>query len=124
MATVVVMDDDPVVLNVIERTLNMDGHEVLAFPDAQPVLDEVDFQNIDLIVTDLSMPTPGEVVIRTLRHRGITVPILVLSGYLDDQKKDYLLGLGAQGVMFKPFSLKALLAQVRDLLVQKHTESI
>jgi DNA-binding response OmpR family regulator len=119
MATIVVMDDDPVVRNVVERTLNIDGHDVLAFPDAQPVLDGVDFQNIDLIVTDLSMPTPGEVAIRTLRHRGITVPILVLSGYLDDQKKDYLLKLGAQGVMTKPFLLKALLAQVRVLLAQK-----
>lgn len=122
MATILVMDDDPFVRDVIARMLKMEGHRVLIFPDARPALEEVNFDETDLIITDLTMATPGETAIRALRHRGVDVPILVLSGYIDSQKAEYLFALGAQRVMAKPFLLKALMAQVQELLNEKAPE--
>ena len=60
MAKIVVMDDEASVRGVLQRALQMDGHEVLAFEDATLALAEVDFNEIGLVITDLVMPTPGD----------------------------------------------------------------
>ena len=60
MAKIVVMDDEASVRGVLQRALQMDRHEVLAFEDATLALEEVDFNEIDLVITDLVMPTPGD----------------------------------------------------------------
>ncbi len=109
MATVLVMDDDQIVRTLIVRILKLRGHTAIEFPDAGPALRTVDFDTIDLIITDLSMPTPGEEAIRVLRQRGIQVPILVISGQLQHEKASYLLCLGAQATLEKPFQVQNLL---------------
>ena len=60
MAKIVVMDDEASVRGVLQRALQMDRHEVRAFEDATLALEEVDFNEIDLVITDLVMPTPGD----------------------------------------------------------------
>ncbi|MBB31084.1 MAG: hypothetical protein CME25_19515 [Gemmatimonadetes bacterium] len=60
MAKILVMDDEASVGGVLQRALQMDRHEVLAFEDATLALEEVDFNEIDLVITDLVMPTPGD----------------------------------------------------------------
>ena len=116
MARIVVLDDDEIVRNVVVRTLELDRHTVQAFPDARPALEQVDFDQVDLVITDLSMPTPGEIAIRTLRSRGIQIPILVMSGHVEEDKARYLISLGAQQIINKPFSLKNLLNVVQTLI--------
>ena len=95
MATVVVMDDDDFVRAFVCRLLGVFGHRVLDFPDAAPALAEVDFNQVDLVITDLQMPTSSEVAIRTIRERGFAVPIVVMSGYIEPAEVDNLIKLGA-----------------------------
>ena len=106
MATVVVLDDDDFVRRFVCRLLQMFGHHVLPFPDAKPALNEVDFSEVDLVITDLQMPTSGEVLIKTIRERGFDVPIVVMSGHVDPEKVDYYIGLGAQSILLKPFTIE------------------
>jgi DNA-binding NtrC family response regulator len=106
MATVVVLDDDDFVRRFVCRLLQIFGHQVLSYPDAKPALNEVDFSTVDLVITDLLMPTPGEVLIKTVRERGFDVPIVVMSGHVEPEKVDYYIGLGAQSILFKPFSIE------------------
>ena len=112
MATVLVMEDDDIIRGLIVRVLEMTGHRPLAYADAGPALAEVDFDEVDLIVTDLSMPTHGEEAIRRIRSRGVCAPILVVSGQLSPSKSDYLGALGAQETLEKPFSLRDLITLV------------
>jgi DNA-binding response OmpR family regulator len=116
MPTVIVMEDDDVVRGLIVQVLQMDGYEVQAFPDAGPALESADFSRADLVITDLAMPTSGEEAIRRLRKRGIQVPILVVSGHIDEDKAGYLKQLGAQEVVRKPFKLLEFLEAVRSLI--------
>ena len=49
-------------------------------------------KGVDLIITDLSMPTNGEVVVQTLHRKGIETPLIVLTGYVTEEKAQYLVG--------------------------------
>ncbi len=69
MAKIVVMDDENTIRVAITRVLERDGHEVLAFEDAAPALEEVNWEEIDLVVSDLVMPTPGDQFILILQSR-------------------------------------------------------
>lgn len=115
MATVVVIDDDRTVRLAMARMLEFSGFHVLDFEDARPALDEVDFSKADLIVTDLQMPTPGDELLRVLRQRGIKVPVVVVSGILDDEAERMLKELGADRTMSKPFLMSELVEVAREL---------
>jgi DNA-binding response OmpR family regulator len=116
MAKIVVMDDEASVRGVLQRALQMDGHEVQAFEDATPALEEVDFTEIDLVITDLVMPTPGDQFILILDQEDIEVPIMVLSAHLTDARTEYLRELGVKWILGKPFEVAELLEAVKKIL--------
>ncbi len=116
MAKIVVMDDEATVRTIIERILKREGHEVLAFEDAKPALEQVNFEEIDLVVTDLVMPTPGDQFILILQEDDIEVPIIVLSAHLNDARVEYLRELGVEQILEKPFDVAQLLEAVNGML--------
>ena len=113
MPKVMVVDDEDAVRMIVARMLQNEGYEVIDFPDAALALDEADLAAIELILTDLSMPTPGEQFIHEVRKRGAKTPIVVMSGHLTKEKRQILEELGAQAVLQKPFELSALLQTVQ-----------
>ena len=115
MSRVMVVDDDELVRKVVTKVLQREGHEVVDFPDAAPALEEADLDAIELILTDLNMPTPGEKLIQEVRKKNAKTPIVVMSGNLTEERLKLLEELGA-GVLAKPFDLPALLQ-----IVQAHT---
>ena len=116
MARVVVLDDDAAVRNVIERLMKLEGHEVQAFEDAAPALDEVDFTQVDLIITDLVMPMPGDQLILILQQEGIEVPAIVISANFTESRTEYLKELGVEHTLEKPFEVAKLLQLVREII--------
>ena len=116
MARVLLIEDEAIVRQVIEDALERNGYEVLSCPDAEPALKTLDFARIDLIVTDLSMPTRGEELIYTLRSSGINLPIIILSGLVREQDYIPLQSLGANRILPKPFEVKLFLQTIRELL--------
>ena len=116
MAKILVMDDEASVRNVIQIALKREGHEVIAYEDAAPALEEVNFDEIDLVITDLVMPTPGDQFVLILQQEDIEVPIIVLSAHLTDARVEYLRELGVTRIIPKPFEIKELLATVNGML--------
>ena len=116
MAKIVVMDDEASVRNVLEIALKRAGHEVITYEDAAPALAEVNWDEIDLVLTDLVMPTPGDQFVLILQQEDVDVPVMVLSAHLTDARVEYLRELGVTRIMEKPFEIKALLESVREML--------
>ena len=116
MAELLVLEDNRVGRHLLTALLEREGHRVRAYPDAAPALAEVDFDEIDLMITDLHMPLPGDQAIEILRARHVTTPIILLSGSLDGHEDERLLSLGADWVLAKPFDLDVLLEAVNELL--------
>ena len=116
MARILVVDDESSVRQVLTTCFRRAGHECGSLPDALPLVEGDDLHGADLIVLDLAMPTPGETAIRALRRRGCDLPIVVLSGVMDEKSVDEVMALGATRVLEKPVRLMHLLALV-DLLL-------
>ena len=118
MAKIVVMDDEDTIRMAITRVLERDGHEVQAFEDAAPALEQVDWDDIDLVVSDLVMPTPGDQFVLILQQEGVEVPVIILSANLNEERIQYLEELGVEMTMPKPFEFAQLLEAVNGVLAK------
>ena len=116
LATVLIIEDEAVVRQSIVDVLEHSGYDVLSYSDAEPALEDADFDAVDLVITDLAMPTRGEEAIYTLRSSGVQVPIVILSGMVKDRDDIPLQTIGADRILAKPFDIKILLDTVRELL--------
>jgi DNA-binding response OmpR family regulator len=117
MSHILVVEDDPRIVEFLERGLTSNGHLVTVATDGRRALDEGMRDDLDLIILDLGLPeVDGLSVLRTLRGQGVTTPVLVLTarGSVDDT----IVGLdaGADDYLSKPFRFDELLARVRARL--------
>ena len=116
MRLLVIEDEAPMRTALVE-TLAAEGYRVRAATDGPSGLELACTETFDLILLDVMMPgLDGFAVCRALRHRGRTLPVLMLTakGQIDDRVEG--LDSGADDYLLKPFSLKELLARVRALL--------
>jgi DNA-binding response OmpR family regulator len=111
--TVLVVDDEPKIVQIARDYLENAGFSVLAANSGEAALASVRNQTVDLIVLDLGLPDiDGLDVCRKVR-RNSNVPIVMLTAR--DEEVDKLVGLelGADDYVTKPFSPKELVARVR-----------
>ena len=116
MARVLVVEDDPAILETVAFNLEREGHEVVTAADGVAGLQLSREVEPDLIVLDLMLPRmSGLDVCRVVREER-PVPILVLTARDAESDKIAGLGLGADDYITKPFSMQELLARVAAML--------
>jgi len=116
MPTILVVDDEPKIVQLARDYLEHAGFSVVTAGDGASALHAVRARNPDLVVLDLGLPVvDGLEVMRSIRAAGST-PIVVLTAR--DTELDKLLGLelGADDYVTKPFSPRELVARVRAVL--------
>ncbi|HLY67257.1 MAG TPA: response regulator transcription factor [Chloroflexota bacterium] len=110
---ILVVDDDPDIVDIISYSLRKDGHQVIAGHDGQEALDLARKYHPDLAILDVMMPRQnGFEVCRRLRQEG-SIPVILLTAKGEEADKVWGLDLGADDYITKPFSHKELLARVR-----------
>lgn len=120
-ATVLVVDDDPTVREVVRRYLVRDGLRVLEAADGADALVLAAREHPDLIVLDLMLPgIDGLDVCRHLR-RTSTVPILMLTALGEESDRVVGLEYGADDYVVKPFSPRELSLRVGRILERAHS---
>lgn len=118
--TVLIVDDDPDIRNLVAASLEVEGFTAVAMSDGRSVLERFDAISPDLVVLDVLMPgMSGTELCRELRQRS-DVPILFLSGRGEDIDRIIGLELGADDYMSKPFNPRELVARVRAILRRTH----
>ncbi|QFG67990.1 response regulator transcription factor [Ornithinimicrobium pratense] len=115
---VLLAEDDPTISEPLERALRREGYEVTVAADGRAALSEASGEGAyDLLVLDLGLPLlDGVEVCRTLRERGSTLPVLMLTARTEEVDTVVGLDAGADDYVTKPFRLGELLARVRALL--------
>jgi two-component system, OmpR family, KDP operon response regulator KdpE len=122
---VLVIDDEPPIRKLLRMGLTTQGYEVLEASNGKMSL-ELLKREPDLIILDLGLPDiHGHELLRMIRARAESVPIVVLSSRGDEAGKVQALDLGADDYVTKPFGLDELLARIRAALrhqLQVHGE--
>ncbi len=114
---ILVVEDDLSILTGVSMNLKYEGYEVLQAQDGRTGLQKAIDETPDIIILDLMLPQlNGFEVLKELRTRGVTIPVLVLSAKGMESDKIGGLNLGADDYVVKPFSLQELLARVRAVL--------
>src|SRR5437868_6237203 len=114
--TILAADDDPQLLRLITRNLQLEGYEAMAASDGQQALESIEAHMPDLVLLDVMMPRlDGFAVCERVREFS-AVPIIIVTARGQDQDKIRGLDLGADDYLTKPFSVDELLARVRAVL--------
>ena len=118
-----VVEDDPAIVRLLRRNLELDGLEVIVSPDGAAALDQFEDETPDLVVLDIGIPKlSGLEVCRHLRnHSNVPVIIVTSSGADDDVVRG--LDAGADDYLCKPFNGRVLRARVQALLRRKFPRS-
>ncbi len=122
MSTVLLVDDDPGVLDVVAFTLRREGFEVDEETDGARALEAARTRNYDIVILDVMLPQlSGTEVCQALRAES-DVPIVMLTAR--DAERDRVLGLelGADDYVTKPFSSAELLSRVRAILRRRELD--
>jgi DNA-binding response OmpR family regulator len=116
MATVLVVDDEPIVREVVARYLMREGHRTLEAGDGTSARAEIERSGPDLVVLDVMLPgTDGLELCRWIRARS-ELPVIMLTARGEEADRIVGLELGADDYVTKPFSPRELAARVRSVL--------
>jgi DNA-binding response OmpR family regulator len=116
MATILVVDDDPIVRDVVVRYLERDGHRTLVAEDGDRADELLREEQLDLVVLDVMLPgQDGLALSRSIRARS-SLPVILLTARGEEVDRIVGLELGADDYVTKPFSPRELAARVRALL--------
>ena len=114
---ILVVDDEPPIRRLLRMNLAAHGFEVIEAASGRQAYSQIEVAKPDLVLLDLGLPDiPGQDIIATLRERGSTIPIVVLSSRVDETGKVEALDLGADDYLTKPFGVDELLARIRTAL--------
>jgi DNA-binding response OmpR family regulator len=123
MATVLVVDDEPIVREVVVRYLERDGHNAVEAVDADSARLALEQHAPSLVVLDLMLPgADGLELCREIRSRS-DLPVIMLTARADESDRIVGLELGADDYVTKPFSPRELTARVRTVLRRTSTPS-
>ena len=115
--TVLVVEDEQDILDLIEYTLKKDGYDVICCLNTSNVEAILDEEDISLILMDRNLPgTEGSVFIQNLRTKGYSNPVIYLSA--KDKDEDIVMGFdrGGDDYITKPFNLNILKARVKAVI--------
>jgi two-component system, OmpR family, KDP operon response regulator KdpE len=113
---ILVVDDEPPIRKLLRMGLTSQGYEVLDAPNGKTALDLLT-KEPDLVILDLGLPdVDGLELLRRIRHRAESLPIVVLSSRGDEAGKVAALDLGADDYVTKPFGMDELFARMRAAL--------
>nr|HAQ92510.1 DNA-binding response regulator [Afipia sp.] len=122
---ILVIDDEPPIRKLLRMGLSTQGYDILDAPNGKTALELLD-NKPDLVILDLGLPDiQGHDLLRMIRARNESVPIVVLSSRGDEAGKVQALDLGADDYVTKPFGMDELLARIRAALrhqLQVHGE--
>jgi DNA-binding response OmpR family regulator len=117
--TILLVDDDPHVLDFISEVLEGDGFRCVRMSSGQRVMELLAAEPIRLVVLDLLMPRmDGWQVLEAMKAKDLTqrIPVLIVSAVPSETSKKKALDLGARDYILKPFSVDRFQQAVRGAL--------
>ena len=123
MPKIMMVDDDKLVTELLQKLLRADGFDTVAINDSSKAIDLAKSEMPDLILLDLMMPQPdGFRLCRMLREEPLfmNTPIIIVTALDDSDSRAVAFGAGATDYLTKPFHLSELLVRIQALIRRKN----
>jgi two-component system response regulator FixJ len=119
--TVYVVDDDADVLGSLRFLLETDGFNVRTFRNGAALLNAVRSTGVDCFVIDYKMPDMNGIdLARRLRNRDMVAPIILITGYPDENISTRAAAAGVRDVLLKPHLEESLVTRIRGAIQDSH----
>ena len=123
MVKILVIDDEPSIINLVSAYLRPEGYEVYTAPDGNAGLKAARTFKPDLIILDLMLPGMDGIELLSRLRRESDVYVIMLTARTDETDKIVGLSVGADDYVIKPFSPRELVARVKAALRRIKTET-
>ena len=122
---ILIVDDDQDFSQLLRGIFQQAGYTVHTAFSAEQGLNMLERSPIELIVTDHRLPggITGTEFLRQLREKGVSLPVIVVSGFLNDEAIRELIRDGVAGIFIKPLNIFSLLKKAQDILEQRAKEA-
>jgi DNA-binding response OmpR family regulator len=122
VSKILVVEDEPAILDALAYTLRGEGFEVETAEDGESALTQVEDHDFDLMILDLMLPRlSGSEILRRVRLDG-PLPVIVLTAKSGETDRVLGLEIGADDYVTKPFSMPELVSRVRALLRRRELD--
>ena len=120
---ILIVDDDPVVLDLVAEQLGERGYAVLAVSGVEAALEALDEDHVRLVLTDIRMaPRDGYALLRDVQDSGSEIPVLLMSSFAPPGAPEQAKEAGAAGFLRKPFTQQQLVDAVRRALPESSAD--
>lgn len=118
--TVLLVDDEPELLEICKESMEEVGHQVLLASNGVQALNILNTEDVHLVVSDLRMPgLNGMELLQKINTSGHEVDVIILTGYGTVENAVECLKMGAADYLLKPFNITDLLAKVTKVLMER-----
>jgi len=117
--TVLVVDDDPMLLSLLTDTLESIGYDSVSEPDAESALEYLSYNSIDIVVSDINLPgIDGLELSRRVKKNHPELPVILITGVSMKDIKSRAFKAGADGFLDKPFRITVIEHLMQQLLIK------
>jgi FixJ family two-component response regulator len=112
---VLVVDDDPRVLNGVQRLLRAHAYEPILFSSAEAFKNHTDFETAACVILDINLNDGSGIELRQgLKAAGVSVPVIYMTGNEDPAVRKAALDSGCIAFLTKPFSAQSLIEPLKQ----------
>lgn len=126
MAKILVVDDEPAILQMLKMNLEMEGHEAILAGDGETAIKRIESEHPDIVLLDIMMPAlDGWQVLQRLQEMSLGRPpkVLVVTAKGGERDISKAFDLGAVDYVPKPFDIEDLLERVKAVLARTEIET-
>jgi len=123
--SVLLVDDDQSLLDVLKSRLVLEGFECATASTAASAIERIDKQSFDIMIADIVLPDrDGLELTETVKRKKPGMAVIIMTGYISDFSYDKAIEAGASDFIKKPFSLNELVARIRHVRMQEEMRSL
>ena len=109
MPTILIVEDEPKMLRLLDLNLKEEGYTVRTAPDAETALNLLRQEKIDVVLTDLKLPgMSGLEFLQAARRTNASIPVVLMTAYGTVETAVEAMKAGASDYVLKPFSIEEI----------------
>ena len=113
---ILLVDDEPLMIKGLKRTLEQDGYETDSASDGEEALKKLNSEHYDLVLLDVMLPKLSGIEVCQIVRETSDIPIIMLTAKGEDMDKILGLEYGADDYMTKPFNILEVKARIKSIL--------